>query len=461
VTTTGTPASAIGETLEPSDPADWGAVRRRFIFGLGWASTGRIAALVGSIGVNAVVARILVPEDVGAYFLIVAVTTILAITSLLGLNQAIVRMIPESLALRRPAEARRAAWVCIAVGAASSFVFGLVLLAVVKPLATDVFSSPPMAGAAVLVALLVPATAIRLLVPEVFRGLHDLRLASLFGDGATNLALAAALGVVFLAAGHTHLSVVLAASIGTAGALIAWSLLRVAVAARNLPRGGEVRVRGTLRMSLPMLAANLSWVFLAQIDLLILGAFRPNSEVAYYGAADRIATLLFFPLLVTNAVVAPLIAELWFDKRPAALQRLVRSTATFNALLCGAGLVVVIVAGGPILGLVFGDFYRQGAAVLVALAVGAFLNSAAGPCGLALVLTGQQVATMVVTVAVTVVTTVAVAWTASVYGALGVAVAMTIGVGVQNLAMLLLVKQRLGIWTLPSLAAVPAAIRSQ
>lgn len=459
MTTAEPPAQTLDETLESSGTAGSRSIRERVLSGLGWSTAGRVAALLGSVATNALLARILVPRDVGAYYLIVALTSVLALISLLGLNQAVVRLVPEALTLRRPAEARRAVWLTVTVGAASSCAFGLVLLASGHWLALHVFSSPPMAGATLLVALLVPLTALRLLIPEVFRGLHDLRKASIFGDGATNLALAAALGAIFVVSTHARLSVVLTAFVVTATVLAIWSLSRLAAAAGRLPAGGEQPLRPVLRLSLPMLAANLSWIILAQIDMLILGAFRPNADVAYYGAADRIANVLFFPLLITNAVVAPLIAELWFGNRRRELDRLLRGAATASGVLCGLGLVVVAVAGRPILGLLFGDFYRRGAAVLIALAIGAFLNSATGAAALALLMTGHQVPLMVLTTSITVVTTLAVVWAASAHGALGVAIVMTLGVGVQNVGMLLLAKRRLNIWTLPSLAGLPATLR--
>lgn len=456
MTTAGPRAPTHSESPESSSAR---GIRERVISGLGWSTAGRVAALLGSVATNALLARILAPRDVGAYYLVAALTSVLALISLLGLNQAVVRLVPEALALHRPAEARRAVWLTVTVGAASSCTFGLVLLVAGHWLALHVFNSPPMAGATLLVALLVPLTAMRLLIPEVFRGLHDLRQASIFGDGATNLAFAAALAVILVVSTHSRLWVALAAFVATAAVIAGWSLVRLAAAAGDLPTGGERPLRPVLRLSLPMLAANLSWIILAQIDMLILGAFRPNAQVAYYGAADRIANVLFFPLLITNAVVAPFVAELWFGDRRPELNRLLRGAATVSGVLCGVGLVIVAAAGRPILGLLFGDFYRRGAPILIALAIGAFLNSATGAAALALLLTGQQVPLMVVTASVTAVTTLVVVWAASAYGGLGVAIAMTVGVGAQNIGMLLLAKRRLDIWTLPSFGSSSAALR--
>jgi len=434
-------------------------MRQRLLSGLGWSTAGRVAALLGSLATNALLARILAPNDVGAYFIISALTGVLAVMSLLGLNQAVVRLVPEALALGRPAEARRTLELTIALGAAASCLVGLALGAVGRFLLLHVFGSPSMADARLFIALLVPVTALRALVPEAFRGLSDIKRASIFSDGASNLSLAAVLAGVFAVSTHTRLVVVLVAVLATGAVLIAWSLLQLGTEARRLPKGGHRPLWPMLRVSLPMLGANLSWVILGQIDLVILGAFRSNADVAYYGAADRIANVLIFPILITNAVIAPLIAELWYGNRRLELRRVLQGTATLTTVACGAGLVIVCLGAGPLLGTVFGEFYRRGAAVLIALAVGAFLNAATGPSALALLMTGQQVSLLVVTASVAVLTTLTVAWTASAYGSLGVAISTTMGITALNVGTLLLAKRRLNIWTLPSIGAVATALR--
>jgi O-antigen/teichoic acid export membrane protein len=39
-----------------------------------------------------------------------------------------------------------------------------------------------------------------------------------------------------------------------------------------------------------------------------MGAFRPHTEVAVYGAASRLVILVAMPLVIVNSVVPPLIA---------------------------------------------------------------------------------------------------------------------------------------------------------
>ena len=75
------------------------------ISGLGWSTAGRFAALPAGAAVNVLIARLLPPTDVGAYFVIVNLVGILAVVSMLGLNQAVVRGVSEAMTRGRPAAA--------------------------------------------------------------------------------------------------------------------------------------------------------------------------------------------------------------------------------------------------------------------------------------------------------------------------------------------------------------------
>ena len=55
---------------------------------------------------NALLARILTPDELGSYFLFLSIVTVAAVVAQLGLNQAIVRIVAESRAVDLPGRAR-------------------------------------------------------------------------------------------------------------------------------------------------------------------------------------------------------------------------------------------------------------------------------------------------------------------------------------------------------------------
>ena len=53
-------------------------------------------------------------------------------------------------------------------------------------------------------------------------------------------------------------------------------------------------------------------------------------------------------------------------------------------------LSIFVLAGGPLLGLLYGDFYRDSGLLLALLAIGQSTNVWTGPCGAVLQMTGHQ-----------------------------------------------------------------------
>jgi len=420
----------------------------RVLSGLGWSTAGRFAALLGGAAANVLIARLLQPSDVGAYFVIVNLVSILALTSMLGLNQAVVRGVSEAMTRGRPAAAGAVVRKAVRFTAVASVTLGLGFLLVGHMIGRHVFGSAAIAGATVWIALFIPVTAFRLLVPEAFRGFNDIKWASIFGDAATNVTLVLTLAAIAVGGWNTDLTPVLAITVGLSAVLVVASGTRLH--GKITPLGVDpAGAPSLLRIALPLLAANLSWTLMVQIDTILLGIFRSGGEVAFYVVGSRLASLLLVPLLIGISVLAPLITKLWAERRLPDLERLLRATSAATGLASGVGLLVLALVGPWALTLLFGDYYRRGGTVLLVLAVSCFLTSMGGYTGLALMMAGEQVAAMLITVFVAVVTITGTAVAANAAGALGVAIAMACGVSLQNILTFFVLRARLGIWVYP------------
>lgn len=416
--------------------------------GLGWSTVGRFVALPAGAAANVLIARTLQPGDVGSYFVIVNLVSIVALISMLGLNQGVVRGISEAMTRGRPAAAGGVVRTSLKLTAVVSLVLGVAYLLAGHAIGEHLFGSASIADATTWIALFIPLTAFRLLVPEAFRGFNDIKWATILGDAATNLTLALALAAIVVGGWQTSLTEVLVISIALAGVLVVVSMGRLGnkVKPLGVDSGGA---RALLWISLPLLATNLSWNLMVQIDTILLGAFRSGADVAYYVAGSRLAALLLVPLLIGMSFLAPLITELWTQRRFHDLERLLRLTAAATGLASGIGLLVLAVLGPWALTFLFGDYYQRGGTVLLVLSASSFLTSMGGYCGLALMMAGEQMAAMLITTFVAVVTIAATVVAADTSGALGVAIAMACGVTLQNVLTFVAVRVRLGIWAYP------------
>jgi len=209
----------------------------------------------------------------------------------------------------------------------------------------------------------------------------------------------------------------------------------------------EITLKAVMSISWPLWITNLTLFILIQADLWILGIFRSPDEVALYGAAARVVALVTMPLMIVNAVVPPLISEMYAQGKKKELEVALRKVATLSGIPSLLALGLFMFFGDSILGLFFGDYYKSGFLVLLILSLGHLVNVWVGSCGLVLMLTGNQSMMMMITLFCGVITVFGAYFLVFDYGVLGVAAAAAFGMILQNILMLVYVQRKVGIWT--------------
>jgi O-antigen/teichoic acid export membrane protein len=440
-------------------------LRRRLLSGSAWAFGGRVVTALAVLTVNALLARLLTPQDVGAYLLAFSLVSVGALLGSLGLNQAVVRFVAQTYGLNRFGQTRRVVGIVLALGALGASGVALAYLLFGHLVGNELFHSPALAAVTGLVAVWAMIIAMQTLLAETFRGFDDIRLATLFGGlGLVTWALlAACLGLLWLLEGDTTLATVILLAIGSSFASVlaaGWLLLgKTTSLPREPEQQDELGVREILNVAWPLLLVNLTLFILTQADLWIVGAFQAQEEVAVYGAAARVVTLVVMPLVVVNAVVPPLIAKSYVQGKKADLERILRATATVASIPAFLALLGFVTFSGPLLGLIYGSYYRQGAAVIALLSVGQFVNVWVGSCGYMLIMTGHQTTAMTITVASGTVTIAAALTVVGSYGIIGVAAATSTGVALHNVSMWLMARHKTAVWTHVGVREVSSLLR--
>jgi O-antigen/teichoic acid export membrane protein len=440
--------SEVRAGLEHS--GDWVAPPRRNLLSDGsWALGGRVTTIFATVASNALLARLLAPEDLGTYFLAFSIVSFGALVGSLGLNQVVVRFVAESMSLNRPERARRTVYLVCVLGLAGALGVGGGYLLLGDALGTSLFGSPALSAVTGLIAGWMVAMTLQMLLSETFRGFHDIRLATLFNNLVTALLLTVSLGLLWLLRGETTLAtaVLLAMGSGFSSVSLGGLLLRRRLAALPQEAKSQMGFGAILPVAWPLLIANLTVFVVTQADLWVLGAFRPPEEVGIYGAAARMVALVMIPLAIVNAVASPLIAQMYARGSRAELGGILRSMATLAGIPALLALVGIVFLGGPLLGLVYGDYYREGAMVLALLSPGQLAIVWSGSCGLALAMTGHHKVLMAISVLTGVFIIGAALGTVGPYGTTGVALATSTGLGLQHALMVLAVKRRTGMWT--------------
>lgn len=431
-------------------------MKRRLLSGGVWALGGRIGLAFTGLLTNALLARLLSPAELGAYFLAFSIVASCAGLATLGMTRAVVRFIAESIGLKQYDKTRAAIRIAVGLVSLSTLIVAIAYFFLGGALAGSLFDSRALVAVSGLIAGWILVASLQGVLVESFRGFHDIRVATLLGGLTTGNGLVTGglltcllllLGV-FREKADLATVMLLAMVSGGVSTLIAGWLLHRRTA--SLPRGDssvKLHAREVLHVAWPLMIANLATTVIAQADLWVVGAFLAQEEVAVYGAAVRLMLFVYVPLQIVNMIVAPTIAEMYAQGRRYDLGRTLRIAATIAGIPSTLVLVSFIVAGGPIMALIFGSYYQEGALVLVLLSLGRLVQVWSGASEQTLMMTGNQVLMMIITLFGGLFIVVGAMWAVGTFGAVGVAGATAIGIAMWNILQVLCARVRTGIWT--------------
>jgi len=418
----------------------------RLAKGTGWAFLGKAGAMFFGICTNALLARLLSPSDLGAYFLVMSIGAVAVLVGQFGQNQVVVRFIAEGAGSGMPAKSRDAIH--------KAFIITLVFSGVVSSFYiifdefwASVLHAPIIASVSGLLVIWIVTSALRSLVAESFRGFRDIRLASVFEAPAYTCLFLGLLILGWFLSRDIHFYDVMQLSVMAAIITALWALWVLWKKVMQLPSGSPLSYQEMIHTGWPLLISNIVIVLITQAGLWIVSMISGPSDVALYGAAFRLVALLQMPLLILNSVLPPMIAELYVQGRKLEAEKSLRLITSAALVPASALFVVFLFRGEDILSLLYGGYYAAAFWILIILGGGIMANAWAGFCGPVLMMTGHQKVLMVISLVTGVFTVLLAFILGYIYGAEGVAASMAFGMALQHLLMLLAVKRYIGIWT--------------
>ncbi len=196
-------------------------------------------------------------------------------------------------------------------------------------------------------------------------------------------------------------------------------------------------LREWIGFAAPNLLTSIVETVLDAVDTVLLAIFAiTNVAIGQYGAAIRIAIFVSMPLQIFNTMFSPTIAELYSKgekQKLSAMFKIVTKWALTSSLPL---FWIVVLFAKPLLG-ISGNGFVPAWPLLIALAIGNLINVATGSVGYMLVMTGHQKITFLNSLVAIVFNIVLGVILIPRYGALGVAIATGVALGVVNLMRLL------------------------
>ncbi len=399
---------------------------------------GRGISLLVNFAVQVFTVRYLAKNDYGAFAYAFAIAGTVANAILLGLGRAVSRMAPMY-------EEKRdygAMYGTLFLAGGTVLGLGLLVVAAANALAgvvVEPYVSDPLAGSLLLVLIaLAPLQALDSLGEHV--------LAAFAGPWAVffrrfvlgpALKLFAVLFVV-LAAGDVWMLAVAYVVAGGVAVLLYGPILRAAFSRRGLVRHfvrREMRfpVREVLTFGLPLFFSDVAHVARTTLVVIVLEAMRSTAEVADFRAIAPVAGLNLVVLQSMKLLYVPAATRLLARGDHAGIDHLFWQTAVWISVATFPVLAVCTALAEPVTVTLFGDRYAGAGAALVVLAAGNYVNAAMGLNAFTLQVYGRVRSVAIATGLGTGLSFLLAWFLVPAHGALGAAVAVSLGHVLENL----------------------------
>lgn len=152
----------------------------------------------------------------------------------------------------------------------------------------------------------------------------------------------------------------------------------------------DIRLTKLIAISLPMMATGIAAVFGSQYGVIYLGSVGSLAEVGLYVTGLRFATMTGMGLKALNSVAGPQISGLYFSGRTDEMFLIARFISAISGLVALMACLFFVLFGETMIVLLFGADFEGSYPILMVLMVSQFINSATGPTGLILNMSGHQ-----------------------------------------------------------------------
>lgn len=330
-------------------------------------------------------ARTLGVDEYGTYVYAFTWATVLALFISMGTDQVNIREIPR---LIQEEKRRELAGILIAtlfvVLAVSGVVF--VLLTILEK--TELIRFSPSAT-------LITVVAITIATISILAGLNQAFQKILFSQFLGRLLMPSLyLALLGLWAYHNTLTAKEALVIyGISGVFILTALssnvLKDILTKIQGLKKPDVDLISLVKSSVPLAFVSFTYLINSSVDIIIIGLYLEESDVAIYRAANRGAAFIGLILVVVNQVFMPMLSQSLAQKNHSEAQRLI---SLVSAILLGLGITagVVMFFGSLLFLSLFGPEFSEGDIALKFLMIGSLADVFSGTVGAILILNNRE-----------------------------------------------------------------------
>lgn len=413
---------------------------------------------MNNIAVNAILARLLTPDDMGLYFLVASIVHFFMLFSGFGMERSIVRLLSEALAFKDARRTFDSVKYIMQIGFLSSVIVALILFSRIGRVVTEkIFGSDISSGAMVYAGLWIIILTMRKLIVESFRGFHDIRFAIIFQGLISSFISACVLGLVFIENVKITLETVLLIVIASYGASLVFASVFLLIKLLPFKNGREkqkISRLDVLKGSWVLWFLNLMNFLTTSGLIWLLAYFSSKESVAIYGAVARLMVLITTTLTMLKMVTLPMVGDLYAKGKFKKLEKVLRVTATYAGLPSIIGLMVLALFGRSFLTFLYGTHYALGYTTLLVLSIANIINVFTGTPGLLMVMASREKVMLAFRLISGTIGFIVCILLVDTLDHVGVAIAAGTGDCLFNLAMMVYCRRKLSINTLMSFSEI-------
>jgi O-antigen/teichoic acid export membrane protein len=210
------------------------------------------------------------------------------------------------------------------------------------------------------------------------------------------------------------------------------------------------------RSMLPLWGSSLLGMLFLNMPVLLLPSFATTEEMGLFAIAYRFINICVTLLMVVGGIYGPRFAKEYADANGPALKQSLKQTQMFSMVLYAPLFVLFVATPEFVMGL-FGEPFRAGGSLLVAMAVGQLVYASTGLVGMMMNMIHREHEEFWITLGATVLMAALVAGFGSQLSVLGVAIGFGVGLGLKNVASWVAVRRYLALIHAPTSPAPSAS----
>lgn len=400
-----------------------------------WVTAGFATNAFASLFVSILLARLFSENNVAIYFLFFSMVIILSAITQVGLNVTVVKVLnkPKYIELRLAYLIKM-----IFVILASNISLSAIIILTPSDFFTEVITTEENINQYIYIVLLwVLFFSLRSYLSEVFRGFHDIKRAALYQRIFPNILLMLLLIIVYIFQLNIELHTLLISIVFINFFLICISLPRFMAYLKVLTYKPGVQFTHILASGGPIVMGQSIQFLITQSPIWILTIVSTLESVADYGVATRLAAVVSIPLLIANNVIMPKIAKLFGDENIASINKTLNVSVIASSSLSLIVTIILVIYGEWLLLLLFGEEYLLAYDLLIILCIGNLINVVSGSPAVVLAMAGFENYVMYSSFLAGILTISICFSIIPTYGAVGAAIAASIGISALNLVLVL------------------------